>query len=189
CGFRFEAGGIPAYAFPGVPFELEVMVKAHLLPLLAGDCVLLEKTLWTWGWSEGAQNQALSGLALPASFRYSSLPGQRGVRLTVSCLCPPSERDAHAAELDVFWRSMIAAVPPEAIVDSEGATLPEAVQKRLAAQAATVSVAESCTGGGLGFLLTESPGSSEFFRQGFLTYSNQAKIELLGLAPDLLERH
>src|SRR5690606_1093771 len=58
-----------------------------------------------------------------------------------------------------------------------------------AAQAATVSVAESCTGGGLGFLLTETPGSSEFFRQGFLTYSNLAKIELLGLAPDLLERH
>lgn len=189
CGFRFQAGTIPAYAFPGVPYELEAMVKSHLLPVLTGDCILLEKTMWTWGWSEGAQSQALSGLALPASFRYSSLPGPRGVRLTVSCLCAPSDRDARAAELDVLWRTMMDAVPPEAKVDPDGATLPEAVQKLLAAHGATVSVAESCTGGGLGFLLTESPGSSDYFQQGFLTYSNRAKTELLGVDADLLERY
>ena len=65
-------------------------------------------------------------------------------------------------------------------------SLPEAVVALLKSRGATVSVAESCTGGGLGFLITETSGSSDVFRQGYLTYSNQAKIDLLGVDPAIL---
>ncbi|MDB5050435.1 MAG: competence/damage-inducible protein CinA [Fibrobacteres bacterium] len=187
CGFAFEAHGIPAFAFPGVPSELDAMVRLHLLPGLQGDGVLLEKTVWTWGWSESAQRQAFAPLTVPDHFRYSSLPGERGVRLTLSCLCAPSDRDRRGAELDLLWREMLNAIPSEAIVDREGATLPQAVVKLLLAKKATVSVAESCTGGGLGFLLTETSGSSEVFHRGFLTYSNQAKSDLLGVDAAVLK--
>jgi nicotinamide-nucleotide amidase len=52
-----------------------------------------------------------------------------------------------------------------------------------------VSVAESCTAGALGYLLTETPGSSEVFRQGYLTYSNAAKTSLLGVDAETLKAH
>ena len=48
--------------------------------------------------------------------------------------------------------------------------------------------AESCTGGGLAEIITRIPGSSRWFERGFVTYSNDAKQELLGVNPDLLAR-
>lgn len=52
-----------------------------------------------------------------------------------------------------------------------------------------LAVAESCTGGGLAYQLTAVPGSSQWFDRGFVTYSNAAKVELLGINPDILNRH
>jgi nicotinamide-nucleotide amidase len=50
-----------------------------------------------------------------------------------------------------------------------------------------ITTAESCTGGLLAALLTEIPGSSKVFERGFVTYSNDAKAELLGVSKDLIE--
>ena len=56
-----------------------------------------------------------------------------------------------------------------------------------AAAGRTVAVAESCTGGLVGSALTEIPGSSQVFDRGFITYSNEAKHEMLGVSPDLID--
>lgn len=53
----------------------------------------------------------------------------------------------------------------------------------------TVAVAESCTGGLLGHLITSVPGSSEYFQGGMTVYSNTAKIDLLGITQDCLRNH
>ena len=53
----------------------------------------------------------------------------------------------------------------------------------------TISVAESCTGGLLGHLLTETPGSSDYFKGGLTVYHNSAKMELLGVGPEVLRKH
>ena len=189
CGFRFSDRDLRIYAFPGVPAELKSMAELYLAPELQQEGILLEKVLWTFGWSESSQAQAFSGLALGEPFKFSSLPEPRGVRLSLSCLATATEKKSREAKLDALWIDLIRAIPPEAIVDADGATLPEAVLKLLLARKATVSVAESCTGGGLGVLLTEQPGSSVVFQKGFLTYSNQAKIDLLGVAPETLQSH
>jgi nicotinamide-nucleotide amidase len=54
---------------------------------------------------------------------------------------------------------------------------------------ATVSVAESATGGMLGERFTSAPGSSEYFVGGFITYNNAMKMELLGVSPEILAEH
>ncbi|CAC9591653.1 Nicotinamide-nucleotide amidase (EC 3.5.1.42) [uncultured Gammaproteobacteria bacterium] len=53
----------------------------------------------------------------------------------------------------------------------------------------TIAVAESCTGGNLSVLLTEESGSSDYFDRGFITYSDQAKIELLGVKRSTLDAY
>jgi nicotinamide-nucleotide amidase len=59
---------------------------------------------------------------------------------------------------------------------------------QLAGRGQRIATAESCTGGLIAALLTESPGSSAWFDRGFVTYSNAAKIESLGVPADLLAR-
>ncbi|MGZ5851547.1 MAG: CinA family protein, partial [Hyphomicrobium sp.] len=78
---------------------------------------------------------------------------------------------------------MSALFPVDLVHDAE-ALLAEL--KRLGFRLATV---ESCTGGLLAGLLTEIAGSSAVFERGFVTYSNSAKSELIGVPPALLERH
>lgn len=53
----------------------------------------------------------------------------------------------------------------------------------------TLAVAESCTGGLISHQITNVPGSSNYFERGFITYSNRAKTELLGVEPELIERY
>jgi nicotinamide-nucleotide amidase len=198
CGFRFRTGptgrgpaeaGTTVLAFPGVPSELDAMARLHLLPGLPSDQLLLERGVWTWGWSEGSQRQALQGFALPTGFRFSSLPGERGVRISLQCLCAPVDRPERESDLDALWATVISAIPTESLIDAGGADLPQAVFQLLRSLGATVSLAESCTGGGLGYLITEIAGSSEVFRQGYLTYADEAKTDLLGVDPSLLGTH
>ena len=67
--------------------------------------------------------------------------------------------------------------------------LPESLGKKLQAQGLKIAAAESCTGGGVCQLITEVAGSSQWFDRGFITYSNQSKIEILGVKAETLERY
>jgi nicotinamide-nucleotide amidase len=74
-------------------------------------------------------------------------------------------------------------------VDKKIATLAGEVAAVLTEQKLTLAVAESCSGGALCQALTDIPGSSNWFDRGFITYSNQAKIEMLGVSSTLLEQY
>lgn len=63
------------------------------------------------------------------------------------------------------------------------------VGQRLLGNGATLAVAESCTGGWVAKVITDIPGSSAWFERGFVTYSNQAKIDMLGVAAATLAEH
>ncbi len=67
--------------------------------------------------------------------------------------------------------------------------LAEVVGQRLLARQALLATAESCTGGWIAQVVTSVPGSSAWFDRGFVTYSNQAKQEMLGVAPETLAAH
>ncbi len=68
-------------------------------------------------------------------------------------------------------------------------TLVQSLAERLLARGAMLATAESCTGGLIAAACTELAGSSAWFDRGFVTYSNQAKTELLGVSPALIEGH
>ena len=66
--------------------------------------------------------------------------------------------------------------------------LAQGVVDKAGAEGLTVATAESCTGGLVSAAITDVPGSSAVLDRGFVTYSNDAKIEMLGIAPDLIAR-
>jgi nicotinamide-nucleotide amidase len=84
-------------------------------------------------------------------------------------------------------RDLIAERHSRTLFSTDGSTVDEQVAGLLAGRWA--AVAESCTGGLMAGRLTERPGSSEYFAGGVVSYSNEAKAALLGVDPDLIERH
>ncbi len=66
---------------------------------------------------------------------------------------------------------------------------PEAILAAARAQGLRIATAESCTGGLVAAALTAIPGSSDVFDRGFVTYSNAAKSDILGVLPNTLEAH
>jgi nicotinamide-nucleotide amidase len=79
----------------------------------------------------------------------------------------------------------------ELVFGADDDTLHGVVAQRLITQPGGVSVAaaESCTGGLLAKMLTDTPGSSRYFKYGWVTYANEAKTDLLGVPPDVLREH
>ncbi len=74
-------------------------------------------------------------------------------------------------------------------MDAELASLSERIGKALRERSLTLATAESCTGGWAAEVVTHTSGSSEWFERGFVTYSNEAKIEMLGVRPATLAAH
>ena len=69
------------------------------------------------------------------------------------------------------------------------ASLVQRIAAALRSRGATLATAESCTGGLVAAACTDVAGSSEWFERGFVTYSNAAKVELLGVPPALIVAH
>ncbi|SFR18665.1 MULTISPECIES: nicotinamide-nucleotide amidase [unclassified Enterobacter] len=75
------------------------------------------------------------------------------------------------------------------MTDSELMQLSERIGLALKARGATLTTAESCTGGWVAKVITDVAGSSAWFERGFVTYSNEAKAQMIGVKPTTLEAH
>ena len=75
------------------------------------------------------------------------------------------------------------------MTDSELMQLSERIGRALKARRASVTTAESCTGGWVAKVITDIAGSSAWFERGFVTYSNEAKSQMIGVKPETLAAH
>jgi nicotinamide-nucleotide amidase len=190
CGLRFEKNGCAVFVFPGVPREFRTLFDAYCKPLLERrDATLLRRRAVTFGLSESRQRDFLRDFKIPEGFRYSSLPNAAGVTLALETFAAPDESTRLEDVLDAAWSDLLGRLPPECIVNRDGTPLLPTVVEMLRGIGATVSVAESCTGGLVGHLITGVPGSSAVFERGFLTYSDDAKRDLLGVPGEVLQTH
>jgi nicotinamide-nucleotide amidase len=179
---------------PGVPREMRGLLADEILPRLkkiAGDSVILSKTLRTAGIGESAIAEILGKDPLrelvgdhPIALAF--LPSVYGVdlRLTVrGASRAQAEPLLEAAGLKLKER--IATY----VYGEDGADLAAVVLDLCRMSGATIAVAESCTGGMLGERLTAVPGSSDVFRGGVIAYDNDVKKKLLGVGDDVLASH
>lgn len=181
-----------AFAMPGVPKEMKEMFNRDVLPVIAeagGGAVILSRTVHTFGAGESRIAELLGPLmdrTRNPSVGTTVSGGQVSLRINARF---PGRAEAQR-HLDLTLSACQNALG-DLIFGQEEQTIQQVTLELLAKSSpnATLTTAESCTGGLLGKMITDTPGSSVFYRQGWITYSNEAKIRLLGVSESLLNRH
>jgi nicotinamide-nucleotide amidase len=182
--------GFTVLTFPGVPSEMEAMWRATAAPWLraAGlaEGVFASRMLRFWGVSESALAEQMVDLLdgeNPTLAPYAGA-GEVKLRLTARASSDP-EAQALLAPLEAEIRARTGT----ACFGVDDDTLASVVLEQLRRRGETLTVAESCTGGGLGAALAAVPGASDVFRGGVIAYANAVKQELLGVPAALLDSH
>lgn len=188
-GMRFEKEGRFYFSSPGVPYETEHLVGDKIIPWIletqeSGS--IYHKTLITQGIGESDLAEKLSDWenSLPADVKLAYLPSPGLVKLRLSGhAASRKESETKVGEQIAILRDLLG----DLVFGEDAHSLEEILGKSLLAKRATVAVAESCTGGYIGHLITKVPGSSAYFLGGIISYSNSLKMQLLGVKEESLK--
>ncbi len=185
-GLWWSRGNRVVVALPGVPLELEALLHAELVPRLIRLTERKARESHTWLvplLPEGEVDHRLQPLYSKLGREQVTVlaaPGIVRVRVTLpEGPAAPSWTDVEPLLQELLGSTLFR----ETEYGLEGAVV-EALRKR----SATLAVAESCTGGGIGARITKVPGSSEVFVGGVIAYANTLKLSLLGVPATVLER-
>ncbi|BAY10788.1 competence/damage-inducible protein A [Calothrix sp. NIES-2098] len=181
---------VTIFTFPGVPSEMYRMWEETAVPFLKsqgwGKEIIYSRSLRFWGIGESALAEKVAPLLDLPNPTVAPYAGNGEVRLRVSAKAPSQ---AAATDLIAPIEKQIKEIAGLDYYGVDSETLASVVGKLLQASGETLSVAESCTGGGLGQMLTEISGSSEYFWGGVISYDNSVKVGLLGVNPDDLAKY
>ncbi|MCM8900802.1 competence/damage-inducible protein A [Caldicoprobacter algeriensis] len=174
---------------PGPPYEMQPMFENHVIPYLAqkGNEKIFSRVLRIYGIGESAVEEMIKDL-LENQTNPTIAPlaayGEVTLRLTVKC-----HRSQDPLELMKPVEDEIRRRLGQAVYGVDDDRLETVVARLLKEKGLTLAVAESCTGGLISNLLTDVPGISENLLETCVTYSNQAKINRLGVKPETLEAY
>jgi nicotinamide-nucleotide amidase len=178
------------FALPGVPREMKVMYERSVRPELAaqtGGAVILARTLYCCGAGESLIGERIVDLMQQGrnpSVGTTARQGVIGVHIRARAASPGEAAGLLQATADEV-RSRLG----DLVFGEDDPRLEAAVARLLVQHRLTIATAESCTGGQLARRLTDIPGSSAYFREGLVTYANEAKMRLLSISEDVLEQH
>jgi nicotinamide-nucleotide amidase len=188
-GFMVELRGAQAFFMPGVPREMKRMFDDHVVPRIREMAPnnLHQICFRTFGLPESVVGEKLAGIE-------DSFPGVTiGYRahfpeIEVKVLARSSDRAA-ATELAERAAQEVRTRLGDVIYGTGDDTFAGVVGRALRTRGWTLAIAESCTGGLVGHLLTKEPGASDFFLLDAVTYANSAKQAVLGIDEDVLRGH
>lgn len=190
-GMWFQRNGKVFVSMPGVPHEMKVMMTEIILPKLTKTFQtpnIHHTVIRTVGIGESflAEKIAAWEKSLPAHVRLAYLPGYGEVKLRLTATgTDPEMLRSEALMLTGKVKSLIG----EYIYGVGSDPLEVAVGHLLREKRLTLAIAESCTGGYLSHLITSVPGSSEYFYGSIIAYSNEVKINDLGVKKETLALH
>jgi nicotinamide-nucleotide amidase len=188
-GLICPVGEKVVYAVPGVPYEMQEIVRGAILPDLARRAgtlpVIRSRTLRTWGDSESGLAEKLAphmaeldaaGAAAPTlAFLASGIEGLK-VRITVKA----DDEVTARARLDAE-EAVVRGIVGDNVFGVDGETMEHAVGEALVARGLTLAVAESLTGGLVAARLVDVPGASTWFRGAVVSYASDVKFSVLGV--------
>lgn len=190
-GMWFQHQGRVYVSMPGVPYEMKAMMERHILPELKrvlAPPAIVHRTILTTGLGEShlAQRIAAWEESLEAeAIKLAYLPSPGLVKLRLSTYAsqdPAGARTRVDRKADQLYRLI-----PELIFGEGEERLEQVIGRLLKERGDSLAVAESCTGGYVGHLITSVPGSSAYFVGGLVSYANAVKMEELGIPADMLE--
>ena len=187
-GCAFFADGVHVIMLPGPPSECRPMFRYRAVPYLQSlsEGVIASHTLKLFGIGESSMEAQLrdqmNAMSNPTLAPYAK-EGECELRVTAKA---PTDEEAQAllqptvTQLKALFGSKIYGV--------DVSSLEEVVEQLLKDQGLTLGVAESCTGGLMAKRLTDVPGSSQVFRGGIVSYTNEVKARVLGVPQELLDQ-
>ncbi len=191
-GFSLKIGTCLFYFLPGVPYEMRRMLAEHVIPemlTLQGDAAMHSrvKTITTFGLPESLAGEKVAGVE-------AVFPG---VKLGLRANFPQIQVKLYGRDTDLALLDQRMAEAGQwalerlgrNVISENGERMEAVVGRLMLERSASIGLAESCTGGLLANWLTNVAGSSAYFFFSGVTYSNQAKIDVLGVKPETLERH
>jgi nicotinamide-nucleotide amidase len=186
-GVMMDVGGVHFIFLPGVPKELYRMFDDSVMPWLfkRSTGAVKEKVFRCFGLPEATIDERLKGVDLKGARLSFRVKFPEILLKVVARAKDPSDAAAvlTAASDRIYERLQ------DCIYGEGEAGLFEVVGGMLAQKGLHVAIAESCTGGFLSNEITNVPGASEYFERGIVSYSNRAKMELLGIGEELLKAH
>ncbi len=190
-GMWFEEEKCVIVSLPGVPYEMEHLMQDEVMPRLKAHFSLrqiVHRTLITAGLAESILAKRIERWEeeLPAYLKLAYLPAAGIVRLRLSAY----EVEGKSVSEEIERRfAVLQKLIPDYVVGFETATIEEQVHQRLIENHQTLALAESCTGGRISSKFTAMAGASAYLLAGLTTYSNEAKINLLGVNAATIARH
>jgi len=189
-GQWIELDGRVMMMLPGPPGELKPMFVAECVPRLQRHLpplVICTRFYRVAGMGESDLDQLIA----PVYTQYSNptttiLAGMGDIQIHLRARGSSAE-EAERILTEIGPR--IESLLGDRLYSRSGETLESVVGNLLRSRGATVSVAESCTGGMIGERITSVAGSSDYFVGGFLVYTDEMKTKLLGVDPKLIEQH
>jgi nicotinamide-nucleotide amidase len=188
AGMFVETNGKFFVILPGPPRENQPMFEKFIMPKLrerTGDVFVKRKILRVSGMGESAVDEAVAPVYKQYSNPQTTILFNRSeveIHLTAQ-----SATETQAAALNDEVAAKIAETLGIALFSANGETMEEVVGEILSKTGKTLSVAESCTGGLIARRLTEIRGSSAYFIEGVVAYSNAAKTRTLNVPAELIE--
>jgi nicotinamide-nucleotide amidase len=191
-GFALPVNGKLIFVIPGVPAEAKLMVTNGVIPALhqhfpQDELYIIKQTIRTFGLSEAAvDNQVkdidFKSLGVSIGF-YPVFPENHIVLIAQSKNQEEARKNLQKAQEEV------SAHVQDYIFAYGETTLEEVIGALLTEKKLTIAVAESCTGGLITSRLTDVSGSSDYLERGLVTYSNAAKISMLSVPAEIIEKH
>ena len=185
----FSREGRVLVSLPGVPFEMEWLMRNRVIPKLQETFhtdIILTKNILVQGIGESFLSDLIEPweLSLPENVKLAYLPVAGMTKLRLTFRSNLNDR----GNLNNLTKGLYE-LAGQYIVGEDCETLDELVHKTLVERGLTLATAESCTGGNIARLLTAQAGASAYFKGGVVAYSNEVKESALGVKHATLETH
>ena len=186
-GFWLEHEGCVIFALPGVPWEMEAMMKKTVLPVLrerGGDAVCASREIMVVGLGESRSHELIAdivGRQTNPTIAYRAGSGIVRIRLTAKA----ADESTALGLIAPIEEEIRRRVRPHDL-PSNAASPGEALGNMLRERGATVAVAESLTGGAIGVELSSSSGAGDYFLGSIASYSTESKRDVVGVAESIL---
>jgi nicotinamide-nucleotide amidase len=187
-GMWFEKNGKIYVSMPGVPHEMKGMMETDVIQLLVKKFSfphIAHRTLVTFGIGESMLADHIQTFeeALPTHIKLAYLPNYGMVRLRLST--SGMNKTETENEIDQYFETLQSLVK-EFMISNLDENMEKILGRLLVQKQQTFCTAESCTGGYIAHLVTSIPGASAFYQGSFVTYSYEAKEDLLQVSHDTL---